>query len=208
MYAAWCGSGVGCPHRFKPGWESSQQAPCSTWSSKALTEDAFVPQRPLSRHPWARRWLSVCQWRRFVHPPDITAQRVGARWLFATCRTSATVTSAGPICMTSLVATHQMFQEDADDLQRRKLALKKLLAIRESKVDKQPVLVEDGLFVGMCGDPGGESCTTPFARRWHRRGEQQAGIAAGRHHCHCVRVCRCPCILSQAALLPPRPSVR
>lgn len=43
-----------------------------------------------------------------------------------------------------------MTQENEEDLQRRKLALKKLLAIRESKVDKQPVLVEDGLFIGMC----------------------------------------------------------
>lgn len=49
--------------------------------------------------------------------------------------------------MTSL--THPTPQEDEDDLQRRKLALKKLLALRQSQTDKAPVFVEDGLFIGV-----------------------------------------------------------
>lgn len=103
--------------------------------------------------------------------------------------------------------THPFSQEDEDDLQRRKLALKKLLAIRESQVDKQPVLVEDGLFVG----PGGALLPTGHftnsKRRWHRGGKQQTRIATNRHHRYCVCLCCRPCLLPQAARLPPRARV-
>ncbi len=49
---------------------------------------------------------------------------------------------------------HLHSQEDDEDLQRRKLALKKLLALRQSQTDKVPVLVEDGLYIGGFGQGG------------------------------------------------------